>query len=213
MIEPYFNGKLSYKEIRSGLSTGDLVLSSGSSVFSKLIKELMGCKYSHLAMVVWGHDVGLSPGRLYCWEATGRGVGEVSWEQSIYTPRTDFLSRLVNPGAGDLAVRLLHGRLPSDAIDKFRAHRLDMIGREYERNKIEMLKACFPSLASVFHKANQQDLTSIFCWECVAAAWQAMGILPSDRSANSYPILDFVDGGKLPLQQGVSLGMEIPVEP
>ena len=196
----------------SDCNTGDLILVSGDGAFSKIIKEAAGVPFSHMAMVVEGAHIGRVR-QIYAWEATGRGVGEVPLEKSINVSHVDFFTRIVNPGAGDVVVRRLGW--PStdvylEAVKRFRRHREEVNGRPYEVNKREMLNACFPWLGPLLVGATEQDLSSVYCWECVAAAWQAMGILPEDKAANSYSIRDFM-GNNLPLQQGITLGPSITI--
>lgn len=189
----------------SDCTTGDLILMSGWSLFAKIIKEAAGVPWSHTAILVRGGHVGLDEGALYAWEATGRGVGEVPLKS---TGPKDFFTRLTNPGAGDVAVRRLSWPVPhlyALALSKFRSHRLEMLGRPYETNKKEMLNAAFPWLGPILVGATHEDLSTLFCWEATAAAWQAMGVLPPWKPANSYSIVDFL-GDKLPLEGFVHLG-------
>ena len=185
--------------------TGDLILSSGSSAFSKVIKEASGSQFSHLAMALHGKHIGQEG--MWVWEATGRGVGEVPWDVSTHTPRTDFLTRTVNPGAGDVAIREL--KWPSEgalfhAIERFLEHRDQVKGRPYETNKREMVNVMFPWLGPKIFGATDDDLSACFCWEAVAAAWRAMGLLPADRAANTYPVNEFL--GEMSLGLGVTMG-------
>lgn len=180
-----------YENIRSQIRTGDIILSSGSSAFSKVIKEFTGCQWSHAALAVKGEDVGLESGRLYVWEATGRGVGEVDFEKACYTPNVDFLSRLTNHGAGDLAWRQLDTVRTADILLKLKAHMDEHRGKRYEEDKVQMICAV-PWIAAIPGLANhKQDLSTLFCWECVAAAYQAMGLLNDDYPACSYSNVDF----------------------
>ena len=193
--------------------TGDLILSSGSSAFSKIIKEASGSQFSHLAMALEGKYIGKEG--MWVWEATGRGVGEVPWEVSTHTPRTDFLTRTVNPGAGAVATREL--TWPdidtfNAAVSRFLEHRGEVKGRPYETNKREMVNVMFPWLGPKLFGATDDDLSACFCWEAVAAAWRAMGLLPADRAANSYPVNEFLEDMSLGL--GVTMGpMEKIVNP
>lgn len=169
--------------------TGDIVLMSGSSGFSKLIKELTGCKYSHVAIVVRGEDVGLG-NNLYVWESTGRGVGEVDFLQACRVPDTSFLSRMANYGAGDIGVRPVSGERTPLMLDNLKRHMEQYRGSSYEDDKLEMLKSVGWVKACGLCN-HEQALSSQFCWEAAAAALQALGVFPSERPANSYSNTDF----------------------
>lgn len=199
---------MKYNLIRSEIKTGDIVLSSGNSFFSKLIKEATGIQWSHVSMAVWGKDLyrdSGDPDRLYVWESTSGGVGEVDFEKANYTPNVHFLSHIVNYGAGDVVVRHLEGverTLPmiygmQDYMSLYRGH-------SYEKDKWEILRAV-PWVKAVPHLANnKQALETQFCWECVAGIYQAMGLLPLMPPANTYSNRDFA--GDLPLLNGARLG-------
>ena len=57
----------SYSDVRSDLKTGDLVLFSGATFFSSVIKWVIGGKWSHVGVVVRSRHF---PGRVLLWEAT-----------------------------------------------------------------------------------------------------------------------------------------------
>lgn len=170
-------------------NTGDILLMSGSSIWSKIIKEMTGSKWSHAAITVRGEDVGLSKG-LYVWEATGRGVGEVDFLQACRIPDTSFLSRMSNYGAGDVGVRPVSGERTSLMLDNLRRHMEQYRGSSYETDKLEMLKAVGWVKACGLCN-HDQALENMFCWEAAAAALQALGVFPSERPANSYSNTDF----------------------
>lgn len=203
-----------YQDAKHFIKTGDIILSSGNSAFSKLIKEATGIKWSHVAVAVWGDDFDLVPkpeykDRLFVWEATGRGVGEVEFEKASVTPGVTFLSKLVNWGAGEVAFRRLDTRVLD--LAGFRYHCQQYRGFPYEHDKFEMLKAVRWVRAIPGLSANVQALATQFCWECVAAAYQTMELLPMDPPANTYSNVDFA-GDDLPLLHGAKLGPIIPIE-
>ncbi len=61
-------------------------------------------------------------------------------------------------------------------------------------------------------KARPDELETAFCAEVVAATYQAMGLLPADRSAAWYDPGSFWSGDRLVLLAGASLGREIEVD-
>lgn len=197
-----------YTDVRPKIQTGDLVLSSGVTLFSKIIKEVTGCPWSHVAMAVWGEHIGLEGGRLYVWESTGRGVGPVDMEEACYTPGVNFLSRMTNYQAGDVAWRPLYCERTAEMMRRLRVHCDAYRGVPYEASKIEMLKAV-PWVQLLPITTSAKNLSSMFCWECVAAVWQAMGLLPDEPPANHYSNVSF--SGEMPLQLGARLGTFTPI--
>lgn len=202
---------MKYTELRPTIKTGDLVFTAGNHLISKAIKESIGSRWTHLSMAVWGRDLGPTheADRLYVWEATGKGVGEQDFAEASATPGADFLSRLLSPGAGDIMLRRLEVERTPEMLAALRAHCDEMRGRPYKIDKMQMLRCRYPWLGK-----NEQDLTSLFCWEAVAAAYQAMGLLPVDPPANTYPIWQFTSkyDSELPLLLGARLGEEISVQ-
>lgn len=195
------------------LLTGDGIFSSGDSPFSNLIKQSYGGCWSHMSMALWGRDVGIDD-QLYVWEATGHGVGEVPFEKANRTEHTDFFTRFVNPGAGDVVVRQIVG-LSDDQrkamVARFAEHRLAVKGHPYEKNKKQMIAAVAPRwLRDMLHLAGSDDWDSMFCWECVCAGWKSMGLLPQERPANTYTPAEFM--GDYKFLMGASLGPKEPLE-
>jgi hypothetical protein len=184
------------------LQTGDLVLMSGGSHFAKLIKEAMGVPWSHLAIAIRNNEM------LGVWEATGRGVGITRWSKALPEP-ADYFTRTMNPRAGDVAVRRLiwpthdaHER--REAENGLRRHIELHAGKHYENDKRQLFAVAYPSLSHLIHGAIEEDLSAMFCWECVSAAYKAMGLLSEDRAAHTYPITEYL--GDLPLLRGVKFG-------
>lgn len=201
---------MKYADVRPKIQTGDVVLSSGSSVFSKIIKELTGCPWSHVAMAVWGEHVGMESGRLYVWEAAGHGVGAVDFETACYTPGVNFLSRLTNYQAGDVAWRPLAVERTAEMMQRLRVHCDVYRGIPYETNKLEMLKAV-PWVRLLPLATSEKNLASQFCWESVAAIHQAMGLLPDEPQANYYSNVDY-SGNDMPFLLGARLGGLVKVD-
>ena len=82
------------------------------------------------------------------------------------------------------------------------------IGKPYETNKKDMVRACFPGCENTI-----DDQSSYFCSELVAAAYQEVGILPQQPPASNYLPLDFgsVKRGALPLQGTAQLSPKVVV--
>jgi hypothetical protein len=71
--------------------------------------------------------------------------------------------------------------------------RKEVQGRPYEENKMELILAAmdFQEEYLAFLRNSKEDLSSIFCSELVAAAYQRMGLLGDKKLSNEYTPDDF----------------------
>ena len=93
--------------------------------------------------------------------------------------------------------------------------------RPYEKSKLELIRSAidFHEDFLTFLKNEEEDLSSLFCSELVAAAYQRMGLLESNtesdnyKTSNEYTPDDFTSGrdDELKLKYG-ELGKEVYVE-
>ena len=104
-----------------------------------------------------------------------------------------------------VAARLKGPDLPADSLERLMAFRKELRGRNYERSKLELLKAAYDGTFS----QNREDLSSIFCSELVAEAYQRLGLFTESRPSNEYRPEDFSSKKLRNLQNGYSLGDEI----
>lgn len=60
--------------------------------------------------------------------------------------------------------------------------------RPYEKNKLQLIRSAldFHQDYFTFLKNEQEDLSSLFCSELVAAAYQRMGLLEFDKTSDNY---------------------------
>lgn len=195
--------KTCYSDIRTALNTGDLVLFSGSGIISASIKFFTRSKYSHIGMVLrLEHDF------LAIWESTTlsplvdmdtglptKGVRVVPLSESIRSAKKVVVRQLLGAGITDIDVtRLMQLRK-------------DFVGRPYEQHERELLKAAYDGPGG----RNHPDLSSIFCSELVAAAYQHIGLIDSDIPPNEFTPGDFSERRNgLSLLRG-ALGQEIPI--
>ena len=89
------------------------------------------------------------------------------------------------------------------------------MGRSYEKDLVQMaLSAINPSdtFLSLFQNTHE-DLSSLFCSELVAATYQRMDLIKSDRPSNTYTPDDFSSArdSKI-LCEGVELSEEMYIE-
>lgn len=88
-------------------------------------------------------------------------------------------------------------------------------GKKYEKNTIQLcLSAISPNnkYLSIFQNTHE-DLSSIFCSELVAAAYQRMGIIKKDHPSHTYTPDDFSSERDSDfLCEGVEFSEEIHIE-
>lgn len=197
-----------YSDVRSELATGDLVLFSGASLFSGLIKWALGAKWSHVGVVV---RTPAFPGRVMLWEATlladladaesGRAAGGVQ-----LVPLSERLASY----AGEWKLRALRPAVTPEMESALETRRGELAGRPYEESKLELLRAAWDGR---FGASKRERLQSLFCSELVAEAYQAMGLLPEPPvgpPSNEYTPRDFARR-RVRLPNGYSLGRIVAI--
>ena len=193
-----------YENLRPSLKTGDVVLFSGKGGISTGIKWFTNSKWSHVGMVL----------RLPEWDAV------LIWESTTLSDIADIesgkerkgvqivpLSERIKKYKGEVSIRLLDTERTPEMLKELSLLRAEIKNRPYEEDKIELIKAAYDGPFG----ANKEDLSSLFCSEMVAEAYQRMGLLPEKPASNEYTPKDFSDAKKLKLLKG-KLGREILVE-
>lgn len=189
---------MTYDELRPRLGTGDLVLFSGKGGLSAGIKWATGSPWSHIAMVysISEHDMVL------LWEATTpTNVADVNTGEPRDGVQMVPLSDRLRKYNGDFAFRLLDLDVTGEMLTALQRFRSEVKARPYEKDKIELVKAAYDG---PFGK-NQEDLSSLFCSELIAEAYQRMGLLPfapNDKPSNEYVPGDFSSEAGLTLLKG-----------
>lgn len=191
-----------YTSIRDSLKTGDIVLFSGKGGISTGIKLGTLSKWSHVGMIFKIPEYNF----VTIWESTTLS-SNIDLDTNV--PRKGVqlvpLSARVNGYNGDIAVRSLDGVDGNDInISALMELRREITGRPYEKNKIELIKAAYDGPLG----RNSEDLSSIFCSELVAEAYQRLGLLDNKKPSNEYTPADFSEKKKLVLLKGASLGEE-----
>lgn len=190
-----------YENVRPRLETGDVVLFSGKGGISAGIKWFTQCQWSHVGMVL----------RLPEWDAV------MLWESTTLSDIKDVesgkerkgvqivpLSERLRKYKGEVSIRLLDIERTPEMLTSLSLLRAEIKGRPYEKNKIELIKAAYDGPFG----ENKEDLSSLFCSEMVAEAYQRMGLLTEKKPSNEYTPKDFSSDNKLKLVKG-SLGKEI----
>ena len=98
------------------------------------------------------------------------------------------LSDRVQKYSGNITERQLKGAdLPENSLRKLMELRKELRGKSYEKSKIELFKAAYDGPFG----HNIEDLSSVFCSELVAEAYQRLGLLSEEKSSNEYTPGDF----------------------
>ena len=162
-----------YADVRDDLKTGDLVLFSGSTFFSSVIKWAIGGKWSHVGVVVRSPQL---PERVLLWESTRLAdLADVETGRAASGVQLVFLSARLARYAGEFKLRQLDRPVTPEMEQAFAKRRSELSGRPYELEKLELLEA---AVDSWFRALKEERLNSLFCSELVAEAYQAMGLLP-----------------------------------
>lgn len=191
-----------YSAIRNELKTGDLVMFSGKGAFSDIIKYGTLSKWSHVGMILHIPEYDF----LTVWESTT--LSDVK-DLDTGLPRKGVqlvpLSDRVQKYSGEISVRRLQGDdLPKNSLRKLMDLRKELRGKRYERSKVELFKSAYDG--PLGH--NKEDLSSIFCSELVAEAYQRLGLLTEEKSSNEYTPADFSEKKMKELQGDFYLSEE-----
>lgn len=194
-----------YAELRDQFNTGDIVLFSGKSGISAGIKWATLNRWSHVGMILRLPEYDF----VTVWESTTlSNLLDLDTKKPMKGVQLVPFSDRVNKYQGDIAVRQLENIMFTKAdIEKLMMLRKRIAGRPYEEDKIELMKAAYDGPFG----RNAEDLSSLFCSELVAEAYQTLGLLSEAEPANEYTPADFSKKGRLALLRG-RLGEEILVK-
>lgn len=192
-----------YSDYRHKLQTGDLVLFSGKGPFSDLIKFGTLSRWSHIGMILNIPEYDF----LTVWESTTlSNLTDLDSQQPRKGVQLVPLSDRVQKYSGDIAVRRLKGgKLPNSSVKKLMKLRQSLRNKSYEKQKLELFMSAYDGPFG----GNQEDLSSVFCSELVAEAYQCLGLLSEKKPANEFTPADFSERRMQDLKKGFYLGKEI----
>lgn len=169
---------------RDDLKTGDILLFSGRGPASRLIQIGTGSKWSHVGMVL-RDDLDL----IMSWESTML-VKQPSLDSGIIETGVMILnlSRRIAEYNGEIAVRPLYAPLNVGQIAKLIEMRKRVRKVPYEKNYIELIRSAYDG---PFGANKEEDLSSIFCSELIAAYFKLIELLRRDKNSNEYTPRDF----------------------
>ncbi|MCG8427708.1 MAG: hypothetical protein MI754_10175 [Chromatiales bacterium] len=194
-----------YEMIRKALRTGDIVLFSGKGAISHGIKLFTLSKWSHVGMVLKLPDTDT----VFIWESTtlsNLADAVDGWQKKGV--QLVLLSDRLRTYRGEASIRHLKGvSITNEKYKALMAFRKKMRNKPYEKSELELIRAAYDGPWG----HNEEDLSSIFCSELVAAAYQELGLLSKDLPANEFTPKDFTEEKSLKLIGRATLGKEIPV--
>lgn len=199
-----------YDDVRDNLDTGDIVLFSGKGLISMGLKIGALCSWSHVAMVVRVRE----PDVALLYQTTPVCKAKDFFEGTLKNGvQINVMSEAVNGYNGKVAVRHLSVARTNEMLNALSRFRQEVKDRPYEEHIIQMVKAVWEGpLGHV-----EEDLSSLFCSELVAEAYQRMGLLPSNKCGGSpcteYTPKDFSsEGGNIELLLDATLGEEMVIK-
>ncbi|MDD7984471.1 YiiX/YebB-like N1pC/P60 family cysteine hydrolase [Lentisphaera marina] len=199
-----------YDKHRNSLETGDIILFSGPGILSAGIKLGSLCKWSHVGMVVRVQN----PDIALIYQATpSTAVKDFFLKKENPGVQINVLSHVIETYPGDISLRKLNVERTQEFLDGLSAFRKEIQGRPFEESKWEIILAAYDG---PFGSNQEEDLSSLFCSELIAEAYQRMGLLLGDEAggklSNEFTPRDFSEKGKIELLLGATLDLEIPLK-
>lgn len=187
---------MKYRAIRGDLCTGDLLFVSSTSLAARVIQGVSHSRWNHVGVVV---RAGVGDGTpelcdydmLLLLESTlGHADEEV---RDIFTggvvrgvrlvPLSQRMADEARHGKVKFAFRRLFPGLGTSHLAAFDQWRHGLMGRPYEQNWLELLKAAWDGPFG----QNREALQSVFCSELAASLLIHLGILKADANpSNEY---------------------------
>jgi hypothetical protein len=198
-----------YDAVRDDINTGDIILFSGKSRVSSIIKLFSRSPWSHVGMAVrMASDQDVASDLVLLWESTMLSdIPDFDTHNAVKGVRLVVLSETVKKYGGTIALRHLQTDRTPEMLQKLWKFRDEARGRPYEENTLELIKSAYDGLGG---ENSCEDLSSLFCSELVAATYQAMGLLPSKPVASEYTPHDFSTLAREPLALvNATLGEEL----
>lgn len=193
----------SYNQVRDELKTGDLVLFSGKGFISRLIQFGTRSKWSHVGMVIKIKELDF----VALFESTTlSNIKDINTNTLKRGVQLVPLSERITKYDGEVAIRQLNKALTDDQINYLVQFRKNMQGKAYESSNLELIKSALDQFNSL--TLNAEDLSTVFCSELVAEAYQSIGLLSEITPSNEFTPSDFA--GHLPLNFGFEF---LPLKP
>tara|TARA_R100000808_G_scaffold12312_1_gene30754 strand:- start:1174 stop:1767 length:594 start_codon:yes stop_codon:yes gene_type:complete len=193
-----------YEDNRGQIRTGDILLFSGKGPLSAGIRRFTQSKWSHVGLAICIPEIDA----VLLWESTTMSdVPGVLTGEARQGVQLVALSERIRRYSGEISVRNLTPALDPAQIRTLFAFRKEMRGRPYEQSKIELIKSAYDGWGG----QNEEDLSSLFCSELIAEAYQRVGVLTEDVPSNEYTPADFSGKRLIELVHPYRLGPEKPL--
>jgi len=190
-------------DTQANLKTGDILLFSANGLYSNVVKTFTRSKWSHVAMVINDDKYD----ELAIFESNSEKDAQDlltgDYEEGV---RLVCFNERINAFNGKVSVRRLEGALLNNQLIEALDHLMAKImNKPYEKSKAQLLGAV-PKSPLIGNK--KEDLSTLFCSELVAEAYQELGLLPCDIPSNTYVPSDFSVAKALELQGDFYLSEE-----
>lgn len=161
------------RDLRSRLKTGDLLLCSGSSVFSELIQQATDSPWSHVALIVRLDDID----RILLFESI-ESVGVRAVALSRYLANDDHPGRAYPGGLVVVRHRTLARDCSPQDIARMLQFAVDQFGSAYDRQQIVRIAARIlgNAVQPAPSRSKQVQSREFICSEYVAACFAQAGV-------------------------------------
>ena len=181
-----------FDAIRHQLQTGDILLFSGRSLISRLIRLFTRGRWSHIGIIV--RDVASDD--LFLWEATSNNtISDVEFGHIPRGVQLVSLEEKLRSYNGIAAVRFLEGvERNAKMMKRFRWLFKRLRRAPYRNYLVEYL--------NIGIRGNRRAANCAFCSQLVAEAYMRMRLLRLERPSAFYTPNDFAKDRSLPLKHG-----------
>lgn len=159
-----------YHSNRSKIKTGDLILFSGNSLISLIIRGFTFSKFSHVGVVYKIEDEDL----LLMMESTSINKG-------FKGVQVVELSRRILTYSGKTYWRPLNKSLSPEMKEKFSLFRKNLLWVKYEKSIVDLILSALGA-----SRRNGTKLSSVFCSELIISLFQEIGLMPKTYEPSSY---------------------------
>lgn len=191
-----------YNELKGSLKTGDLLLFSGTGLFSWVIRLTTRSKYSHVAAVYVNKY-----GKIECYESTTLNENESG--KKVKGVQINSLDWKLKNYWGRVWIRHLN-----QPLDWWHKKRLEEFGKKtlglpYERNLIDLVLSAF----GASRRSSKGKKLSFFCSELIVSALQWAGLIDPSVDASSFDPgdLSLEKDEEIPYSSRFRYGPEIPL--
>jgi len=175
---------LKYEQIKDLIHSGDIILCSGKSLFSKLIKRFTDSIWSHVGFLLRVDQIG----RVVVMESVeSKGVQVV--------PLSHYVSNYEGGGKpyqGDVLIAR-HSHFDESSINHLSRHAVDLLGHRYDNSEILRISARI-ALSSFLNKRKHDPLqrdNEYICSEYVYECYKSVGITIQHNKGGFISPADF----------------------